>query len=893
MSYATLLEIRGSRQQLSDPEDPLNQRVEAYVRDFGVQDELALCLATVPIDELEGASEPSLDQRLEMKWILREVARRLAENEQWFPRAATEAEPVESGELAVFFTEPEDFEQVADLLDRLVPSLVEHAADPALDAVLARVTAALEEQIEGGGSSLEDAYESAVTLGVRLVSRTLQGVSERLQDIAAADSRHEEWLPDLTPAIRVGETDAEGFTFLDSGRIAVLPISVVGDAGAQNLHGRAVARARKVLAEVVAENGGGFQAGLVGLPALEAEEIEISQRDFGRGAVIALVLVSLLFIQAFRSLRRPILAALCLGLSIGITFLLAYLVIGYLNLIATVFAVVLVALGIDFAIHVTTHYERELEEERSPDQAVQGTLRQVGPALWLGGLTTAFAFFAVAMTKAPGLSELGLIAGIGLFTCLPVMLYVYPAMLLLIDRRRVKVGRPLVGRPASESGSTAPVRAESESVRVRKSLTSLAVCVVAVVMTVLGFTSGQTTFDTNLLAMQPSNGEAAQWLKTIARFDDRTQFARAVFEDRESLESARGSLESRPDLVRSTYSAIPRDEATRRRRLQPVASQLRGVSVSTAEVPELRSVRRSVFRLRSLLRRTAERNGQAREELQPLLDAVDRLFEVLNGLRDSKPVDVAARLESLQRAVEARLTDLVANLQVLVDPPEFDPGRIPRALRDRFLSDDGRFSMQIVPAFDTWGREGRERFVEGVREIEPQVFDGIVNLHHNSLQMIDASRRGALYALITVALVTMVGCRSVKRALLSIVPLLSAFGFLLLTMELWPIEWNFGNFFALSVLIGVGVDAGIHLTEAWVRSPAVYRCARRAVLLSGLTTWIGFFVLTLSDHLGVRSLGVVLSIGIGWLLVTSLLILPAALRLAHPRHDVCSGGVEA
>jgi predicted RND superfamily exporter protein len=54
------------------------------------------------------------------------------------------------------------------------------------------------------------------------------------------------------------------------------------------------------------------------------------------------------------------------------------------------------------------------------------------------------------------------------------------------------------------------------------------------------------------------------------------------------------------------------------------------------------------------------------------------------------------------------------------------------------------------------------------------------------------------------------------------------------------------------------------------------------VVVSTLTNVIGFGVLAFSQHLGIRSLGVILTVGVAFLLVTSTAPMTAALRLVLP-----------
>jgi len=113
-------------------------------------------------------------------------------------------------------------------------------------------------------------------------------------------------------------------------------------------------------------------------------------------------------------------------------------------------------------------------------------------------------------------------------------------------------------------------------------------------------------------------------------------------------------------------------------------------------------------------------------------------------------------------------------------------------------------------------------------------------------------------------------------------PLLASLGLLLGFMK-WgprPTPWNFANFFGLPILIGIGVDSGIHLVHAWKQSSVnTLLAAGKAVFFSSATSLIGFGILSTSHHLGVGSLGYILFWGIAFCLIISLTLLPVALKV--------------
>ena len=100
------------------------------------------------------------------------------------------------------------------------------------------------------------------------------------------------------------------------------------------------------------------------------------------------------------------------------------------------------------------------------------------------------------------------------------------------------------------------------------------------------------------------------------------------------------------------------------------------------------------------------------------------------------------------------------------------------------------------------------------------------------------------------------------------------------TSVLFSIPFNFANVIALPLLLGIGVDCGIHMAHRLRTSPhegnnILRTSTARAVLFSALTTICGFGNLALSPHRGTASMGLLLTIGIGLTLICTLVVLPA------------------
>jgi predicted RND superfamily exporter protein len=112
-----------------------------------------------------------------------------------------------------------------------------------------------------------------------------------------------------------------------------------------------------------------------------------------------------------------------------------------------------------------------------------------------------------------------------------------------------------------------------------------------------------------------------------------------------------------------------------------------------------------------------------------------------------------------------------------------------------------------------------------------------------------------------------------------VIPLAMGVVWMMGLMGLAGLDFNFANLVAIPLIIGIGIDNGVHVIhrvrlEGEAGMTVVLRHTGRAILIASLTTMIGFGSLALASHQGLASLGKVLLLGVGSCLVTSTLILP-------------------
>jgi predicted RND superfamily exporter protein len=112
-------------------------------------------------------------------------------------------------------------------------------------------------------------------------------------------------------------------------------------------------------------------------------------------------------------------------------------------------------------------------------------------------------------------------------------------------------------------------------------------------------------------------------------------------------------------------------------------------------------------------------------------------------------------------------------------------------------------------------------------------------------------------------------------------------------MGYFHVSWNFANFFALPILIGAGHEYGVFMVHRYNEAASdPRRCwekwdvSDRALLLCAFVTCASFgFFWALAHHQGLKSLGLVMALGIGCIYLATLCMLRPLLlwRLAHKK----------
>lgn len=118
--------------------------------------------------------------------------------------------------------------------------------------------------------------------------------------------------------------------------------------------------------------------------------------------------------------------------------------------------ILLIGLGVDYAIHLTSRYREEAGEGRTVDRAMTRAVTTVGVALALATITTVIGFLTNVFNPVPALKDFGILAAVGILVSFILMLTFVPAVRILADRRAERAGTLPVGSLESHGDRLLP-----------------------------------------------------------------------------------------------------------------------------------------------------------------------------------------------------------------------------------------------------------------------------------------------------------------------------------------------------------------------------------------------------------------------------------------------------
>lgn len=563
--------------------------------------------------------------------------------------------------------------------------------------------------------------------------------------------------------------------------------------------------------------------------------------------VLLIMLTFYLFYGHFRALffiLAPVLA--------GVTwvFCVGDLLFEKVNIITASAGAMLLGLGVDYAIHLYNRFveQEEFHRHQTVFQNMLTTFRETGTSVLYGCISTACVFMVLMVTEFRGLYELGFLGGIGIMILFLAVFLIMPGEIRIRGRRATK-GRHLQKLLSKILNATSRL-----VLRHPKYITAGSILVSAFMIAIL-------------LGAIPSKDHGLG-----VSFDENIENIRSKNDiDLWMIRRLQEKFGSHFKPISVVCSAPTEEELTERlRRLNVKMDEL----VAGGMVKEYNSLLRYVPSI-----------NQQKSNLEKIrnLDVEGILFKIRLEMSKAGLRMNYFRLDRLRSMLTVHEPITMRN---------FQSEGFAEIMKHFYVEKNG--VRKVVTQVELSGPSHEIDIVNDfVREVysDPRLKDEniiITGIRVVTAEFLTLVKKDFAISVIASALaiflLVVVKYRNMRAVLVCIVPLMFAILCITGFMRLLGIQINFVNMITLPLLIGTGVDYGIYIISRYLEDRrhdvlAAISETGQSLFLSALTTVIGFGSLIFVDNRGLSSLGYMCAIGIIVCALSSVIVLPAMLRL--------------
>lgn len=590
----------------------------------------------------------------------------------------------------------------------------------------------------------------------------------------------------------------------------------------------------------------GLRVMIAGAYAYAEQDHQFVESNIRRVSLVSIVCSLLLCLLVYPSVQLLILSLLPMSLGILWTTGIASFYPGEVNLISLSFIAILAGLGDDQVVHFFNRSPQEWTAGGNLNAAMLRTYETTGVSIVLCILTAASATAALATSSFKALAEFGFILTVGMFMMMIHSLLTVPALMLLWNRYI----HPFV--PTAITFRFLPALAR-RSLDVVGRHARLVTTGAALLFLVSAFLLPTIRMGSGFAVMGGADSPALA---------------------AQNLLSARFGIEGSPTLL---LMAGGEEEVLRR------AEQL---SVSL-DAYRRSGVLKSVFSPTQLLPSQAEQRQRAAALAQVDTQAVAHALEAAlreNGLRLDPYRPFLDRLRKLSAGTQPLTLESAA--------PYLPAGLLENSLR---RSDNGSY-VAAIAYYPVANQTIPEKVLDGWRgQSGPFVEFSFDKIDRDvQSEVLRDSRRALLWTALAIFGIVYLTFRNLRMTLLVLMPIVFAIVVTFGVLRVIGHAFSFMSVTAIPLIIGIGIDNGIHLVRRYLeRSPnsilAVAKASGAALIQSNLTTMIGFGALLAATFPPLAELGLVTTLGVALTLAGGLWIIPAVLLLPERAKRAAQG----
>ena len=201
---------------------------------------------------------------------------------------------------------------------------------------------------------------------------------------------------------------------------------------------------------------------------------------------------------------------------------------------------------------------------------------------------------------------------------------------------------------------------------------------------------------------------------------------------------------------------------------------------------------------------------------------------------------------------------------------------LPDILKNQFISKD-KMRIEITPNFNIYDTEEYGKLSEKIKEITGNSPVGMAALMNEVIELTQKDiLKISVFCIIFIFVTLRIMLKKTNLTLITLLPVLLT---LYISIALLPLLGKDINIFSIAsfpLILGIGIDSGIHLMQSLILAKEVYiQSTIKALFITTVTTVIGFSSLTMINHPGMSNLGFSVALGMIINFIMTLILLPA------------------
>lgn len=613
--------------------------------------------------------------------------------------------------------------------------------------------------------------------------------------------------------------------------------------------------------------------------------------DIKLSAVFTIIGVLLFIAAYFGRFRAIVLLFFPLIMSVTWALALAFLIFGELTTITVFIFAILLGLGIDFGVHLLSGYDHARLEGLSAEDALVRCYQGTGLATVMGALTTFCTFVVLSFAQFRGLSQFGVVASMGVLATLIAMIVTLPSMVLTFHRI-------LPHKPSQRRQSRAgKLLTASRFERLVRVLLPVALLMI-IGGTIFSFQkSDDIIFEENFDKIGKFDWPWARQDQQNVELRKRIAWrgmdkARHVTKQAEQL---------RKTLNPKTY--VPTRHQKKIGQKYSTAVQYRQTSLPTILLFDNAKDAETTYARMETARQSKEVNTWralnsiysfmpgSMEEQKARMVEIDKIRKLI-GKEPRSFLKKAERkkLDELRRKTDVKpftIYDLPLWTKRLFK--EAGPGAKQAHKGEAFAFEYVIYITEKIGLLD--GPQARQYMADIQTVAKPKENNfRIGSQAYVYIAMLDEIKKdGArmmMIALMLVFIILVLGFKNPARALVALIPLGFGAAWTAGMIGWIGIKIDFFNVIIIPALIGIGIDDGIHFYMRYLELgkgslAKVMRQVGAAVVMTSITSMIGFGGLAITNYNGLKSIGHLAIVGIFAALIATLLLMPTLIWLAE------------